>query len=265
MQSLVLVVAAMLAGAPAGEPGKWRVNDSLTKMWDKAGLPQEMSSQRPEAKVDGNSAIVRNRGCIVSTGEYPKGCVLDFLWQWTEGREAGAYQDVLMVGFGTDGRLSPKWTFECPDGILVGLEANTPKIAIFQRRGNIGVEGTRKEKKGVEMKRDTWYHARIELRYDEEVKVYFGEADDYPSFDSSRQRRCVGKSYRRCPWRARRLWRRRQLRVIDEAIPMEPALSAPVPGSNEFKHHSVIIYNREWVAAVPKESRLKNIRLEALD
>jgi len=83
----------------------------------------------PYVHITDECVTLRNRGILVSKKMYDE-VAISFTWKWTEGDEAGKYQDHLCVVFGTDGEQRPAWSHEIDHGTLVRLNPGSGGITV---------------------------------------------------------------------------------------------------------------------------------------
>ncbi len=125
--AVTVVFCTAVVAALAGEQSTtWKAGEpAFTKSKDKKF---HSSATIDNEKV---TATLNNRGIILSTADYPDGAELSLTWEWKEGKDEGAYQDVLSVVVMTDGAQRP-WSHEIRSGVAVQFSA--PDSSIFVRR-----------------------------------------------------------------------------------------------------------------------------------
>lgn len=111
---LLLIVCTAFGAEPAFKPGQ-----PFVLLID------------PSAKVlDDGSVVLRNRGSVASTAEYPDGATVSFTWKWTEGNLEAKYPDHLCCVVLTDGALREKWSHEIGKGVVIRLNPGSGGVTV---------------------------------------------------------------------------------------------------------------------------------------
>lgn len=188
--------------------------------------PRLWRGERPIIREEKGHLMLMNRGVLVTREQFPLPIELSLDWQWLNLAGDPVYSDDLAIALRTPGRAMSVRPFDVNEGVLIRFRAGPGQVSISRAKGQIPFDALGVSPEGsLPMPAESWHHIRI-ADDGREIAVYMTGGAIPPTKDG------------------------------------EPVIRVRCP--DDSRHHHIAIFNREFIASAPQESRIDNVVIRAL-